>query len=285
VEARMISRRRRKAIFRTSAIYLAAAVVLLVMAFPLYALVLTSVQPENLMRSRDIQVIPSQIIFDHYQAVLAPGHIVPLRQGMLNSLLVSLFTAAFCVLLALPAAYALARLRVPGSKAILGVLVSVYFLPTTLFLIPMFVVFVGWGLDDTILSLVLTYSGFILPFQIWILKTFIDRLPVELEEAARIDGCTPGQIVRLIVLPLIRPGILAGFVFAFILSWIEFLTPLIFTNSLKISTVALGMFRSTIDIQIGQQAAAAVLTLLPVALVMIVFQRLVTQVMLAGADK
>lgn len=281
----MISRRRRKAIFRASAIYLAAAVVLLVMAFPLYALVLTSVQPENLMRSRDIQVIPSQIIFDHYQAVLAPGHIVPLRQGMLNSLLVSLCTAAFCVLLALPAAYALARLRVPGSKAILGVLVSVYFLPTTLFLIPMFVVFVGWGLDDTILSLVLTYSGFILPFQIWILKTFIDRLPVELEEAARIDGCTPGQIVRLIVLPLIRPGILAGFVFAFILSWIEFLTPLIFTNSLKISTVALGMFRSTIDIQIGQQAAAAALTLLPVALVMIVFQRLVTQVMLAGADK
>ncbi|RLP27018.1 carbohydrate ABC transporter permease [Mesorhizobium sp. YM1C-6-2] len=281
----MIFRRRRKAIFRASAIYLAAAVVLLVMAFPLYALVLTSVQPENLMRSRDLQVIPSQIIFDHYQAVLAPGHIVPLRQGMLNSLLVSLCTAAFCVLLALPAAYALARLRVPGSKAILGVLVSVYFLPTTLFLIPMFVVFVGWGLDDTILSLVLTYSGFILPFQIWILKTFIDRLPVELEEAARIDGCTPGQIVRLIVLPLIRPGILAGFVFAFILSWIEFLTPLIFTNSLKISTVALGMFRSTIDIQIGQQAAAAVLTLLPVALVMIVFQRLVTQVMLAGADK
>ncbi len=281
----MISRRRRKAIFRASALYLAAAVVLLVMAFPLYALVLTSVQPENLMRSRDLQVIPSQIIFDHYQAVLAPGHIVPLRQGMLNSLLVSLCTAAFCVLLARPAAYALARLRVPGSKAILGVLVSVYFLPTTLFLIPMFVVFVGWGLDDTILSLVLTYSGFILPFQIWILKTFIDRLPVELEEAARIDGCTPGQIVRLIVLPLIRPCILAGFVFAFILSWIEFLTPLIFTNSLKISTVALGMFRSTIDIQIGQQAAAAVLTLLPVALVMIVFQRLVTQVMLAGADK
>lgn len=281
----MISRRRRKAIFRASALYLAAAVVLLVMAFPLYALVLTSVQPENLMRSRDLQVIPSQIIFDHYQAVLAPGHIVPLRQGMLNSLLVSLCTAAFCVLLALPAAYALARLRIPGSNAILGVLVSVYFLPTTLFLIPMFVVFVGWGLDDTILSLVLTYSGFILPFQIWILKTFIDRLPVELEEAARIDGCTPGQIVRLIVLPLIRPGILAGFVFAFILSWIEFLTPLIFTNSLKISTVALGMFRSTIDIQIGQQAAAAVLTLLPVALVMIVFQRLVTQVMLAGADK
>lgn len=281
----MISRRRRNAVLKMAGIYIAAAVVLVVMAFPLYALMLTSVQPDNLMRSRDLQIVPSSIIFDHYRAVLAPGHIVPLRAGMLNSLIVSLSTAAFCVLLALPAAYALSRLRVPGSSAILAVLVSVYFLPTTLFLIPMFVVFVSWGLDDTIVSLVLTYSGFILPFQIWILKTFIDRLPVELEEAARIDGCTPGQIIRMIVLPLIRPGILAGFVFAFILSWVEFLTPLIFTNSLKISTVALGMFRSTIDIQIGQQAAAAMLTLLPVAVVMMVFQRLVTQVMLAGSDR
>lgn len=281
----MISRRQRNALFRSAALYLSAIVVLAVMAFPLYALVMTSVQPENLVRSRDLQVIPTQVIFDHYSAVLAPGHIVPLREGMINSLLVSLFTAGFCVLLALPAAYALARLKVPGSSAILAVLVSVYFLPTTLFLIPMFVMFVRWGLDDTILSLVLTYSGFILPFQIWILKTFIDRLPVELEEAARIDGCTPGQIIRLIVLPLIRPGLLAGFVFAFILSWVEFLTPLIFTNSLKISTVALGMFRSTIDIQVGQQAAAAVMTLLPVAFLMILFQRLVTRVMLAGVDR
>ena len=88
-----------------------------------------------------------------------------------------------------------------------------------------------------------------------------------------------------IVLPLLRPGLLAGFVFAFILSWIEFLTPLIFTSSVKITTVALGMFRSTIDIEVGQQAAAAVLTLLPVALVMIVFNRLITRVLLSGAER
>lgn len=277
--------RQRRDLLRAFVIYGSAALVLLVMAFPLYALVLTSLQPEGVIRSRDVTFLPTSVIFDHFAAVLRPGHIVPLREGMINSLIVSTSTAVLCILVALPAAYALSRLKVPGGGLLLGVLISVYFLPTTLFLIPMFIVFVDWGLDDTIWSLMLAYSGFILPFAVWIFKTFIDQLPVEIEEAARIDGCSYLQILHLIVLPLLRPGILAAFVFAFILSWIEFLTPLIFTNSLRISTVALGMFRSTIDIQIGQQAAAAVLTLLPVALLMIVFQRLITQVILTGADR
>jgi ABC-type glycerol-3-phosphate transport system permease component len=149
----------------------------------------------------------------------------------------------------------------------------------------MFVLFVGWRIDDTFFSLVLAYSAFILPFEIWILKTFIDKLPKEVEDAARMDGCSHAGVMWHIVLPLVRPGILAGFIFGFILSWIEFLTPLIFTNSIKVSTVALGMFRSTIDIQVGQQAAAAILTLLPVALLMVVFQRLITQVLMTGADR
>ncbi|WP_127143884.1 carbohydrate ABC transporter permease [Pelagibacterium montanilacus] len=280
-----MTRRQRRDLARNIFIYGSALVVLVLMAFPLYGLLLTSLQPESIIRSRDVSFVPTTIIFDHFAEVLRPGHIVPLREGMINSLIVSTSTALLCILLALPAAYALSRLKVPGGGLLLGVLISVYFLPTTLFLIPMFVIFVEWGLDDTIWSLMLAYSGFILPFAIWIFKTFIDQLPIEIEEAARIDGCSYLQILHLIVLPLIRPGILAAFVFAFILSWIEFLTPLIFTNSLRISTVALGMFRSTIDIQIGQQAAAAVLTLLPVALLMIVFQRLITQVVLTGADR
>lgn len=270
---------------RHALVYGLALVVLLVMAFPLYGLLLTSLQPETVIRSRDIQFLPTTLYFDHFREVLRPGHIAPVREGILNSLIVSTLTAAVCLIAALPAAYALSRLRLPGKNILLGAMISVYFLPTTLFLIPMFVLFVSWSIDDTFLSLVLPYAGFILPFEIWILKTFIDRLPLEVEHAARIDGCTHLQVVRYIVLPLVRPGILAGFIFAFILSWIEFLTPLIFTSDIKISTVALGMFRSTIDIQVGQQAAAAVLTLLPVALLMIVFQRLITQVLMAGADR
>jgi len=275
----------RRRLVRQTTIYGSALVVFVLMAFPLYGLLLTSLQPETVIRSRDVQFLPSTLYFEHFRAVLAPGHIVPLREGILNSLLVSILTAAVCLIVALPAAYALSRLRVPGKNAMLVAMVSVYFLPTTIFLIPMFVLFVSWGINDTFLSLVLAYSGFILPFEIWILKTFIDRLPREVEDAARIDGCTHMQVMRHVVLPMVRPGIMAGFIFAFILSWIEFLTPLIFTSDIKISTVALGMFRSTIDIEVGQQAAAAVLTLLPVALLMIVFQRLITQVLMAGADR
>lgn len=280
-----MSPRRQRALVRGALVYGSALAVLLVMAFPLYGLLLTSLQPETVIRSRDMTFLPDTLYFDHFRAVLAPGHIVPLREGLWNSLVVSTLTAAVCLVVAFPAAYALSRLRLPGRSVVLGAMVSVYFLPTTIFLIPMFVLFVGWGIDDTFLSLVVSYSGFILPFEVWILKTFIDKLPREVEEAARIDGCSHLQVLLLIVLPLVRPGILAGFIFAFILSWIEFLTPLIFTSDIKITTVALGMFRSTIDIQIGQQAAAAVLTLLPVALLMLVFQRLITQVLTAGADR
>lgn len=266
-------------------VHLAALVVFVLMAFPLYGLFLTSLQPESVIRSRDVSFLPSTLYFDHFRQVLTPGHIVPLREGILNSLAISTLTALLCVTVAFPAAYAFSRLRVPGGKLILGGMVSVYFLPTTIFLIPMFVLFVDWRIDDTYLALILAYTGFILPFEIWILKTFIDKLPREIEDAARIDGCSDAQVMVRIVLPLMRPGLLAGFVFAFILSWIEFLTPLIFTSDIKISTVALGMFRSTIDIQVGQQAAAAVLTLLPVAVMMLVFNRLITRVLLAGAER
>lgn len=277
------SRRQRMA--RAVFLHSAALVVFLLMAFPLYGLLLTSLQPESVIRSRELVFIPRSLYFEHFRAALAEGHIVPLRQALVNSTIVSALTAILCLLVGLPAAYALSRLRVPGRNGILAALVSVYFLPTTIFLIPMFVLLVRWGIDDTIFSLVLTYSGFILPFVIWILKTFIDRLPLQIEEAARIDGCSHWQVMMRIVLPMARPGVLAAFAFAFILSWVEFLTPLIFTSNLKMTTVALGMFRSTIDIQVGQQAAAAVLTLLPVAILMLVFQRLITQVLMSGADR
>ena len=277
--------RRRRALARHTIIYGSAALVLAVMAFPLFGLLLTSVQPESVIRSRDVQFLPSNLFLEHFKEVLGQGHIVPIREGIRNSLIVSTMTAAVCLILALPAAYAISRLRLPGSSFVIGAMASVYFLPTVLFLIPMFVIFVRWGLDDSFLSLIIAYSGFILPFEILILKAFIDKVPKEIEDSAKVDGCSDIQALARVMLPLVRPGILAGFIFAFILSWIEFLTPLIFTSDLKISTVALGMFRSTIDIKVGQQAAAAVLTLLPVALLMLVFQNLITRVLLEGADK
>jgi len=266
-------------------IYIFAFIVFLIMFFPLYGLILTSIQPENIIRSRNLSFFPKEIIFSHFAEVLKPDHISNLYVGMKNSLIISILTSFLCLILGFPAAYSLSRLNLPAKNIILGSLISIYFLPTILFVIPLFVILVSYQLDDTILSLAVPYTAFILPFVIWILKSFIDKLPIEVEEAAKIDGCSTFQILFYIIFPLLRPGIIAAFIFAFILSWVEFLTPLIFTNNLKISTVALGLFRSTIDIKIGQQAAAAIITLIPVTILMIFFQQYITKVVLTGSNK
>ena len=266
-------------------IYAFAFIVFLIMFFPLYGLLLTSIQPENIIRSRNLSFFPKEIIFSHFAEVLKPDHISNLYVGMKNSLIISILTSFLCLILGFPAAYSLSRLNLPAKNIILGSLISIYFLPTILFVIPLFVILVSYQLDDTILSLAVPYTAFILPFVIWILKSFIDKLPIEVEEAAKIDGCSTFQILFYIIFPLLRPGIIAAFIFAFILSWVEFLTPLIFTNNLKISTVALGLFRSTIDIKIGQQAAAAIITLIPVTILMIFFQQYITKVVLTGSNK
>ena len=176
-------------------IYFFAILVFLTMFFPLYGLILTSIQPENVIRSKNITFFPSSIVLYHFKEVLNPNHISQIYEGMRNSFVVSILTGILSILLAFPAAYSLSRLKFPGKNLILISMISVYFLPTILFIIPMFIFLVSYNLDDTILSLVVPYTAFILPFVVWILKTFIDRLPLEVEEAAKIDGCSTIQLL------------------------------------------------------------------------------------------
>jgi ABC-type glycerol-3-phosphate transport system permease component len=253
------------------------------MAFPLYGVVLTSIQREVDIRSRDVRFIPTYVTLEHYAEVFKPDHIVPIKEAMLNSFTISALTAVLTVMLAIPATYTLSRLRLPGKRYILGALMAVYLLPTLLFVIPIYINAVRLGLVDTFLGLLIPYTAFSLPITVVILRGFVQAIPIEIEEAARLDGCSLLQLFIRVVLPLMRPGILAGLLMVFILAWVEFLTPLLFTRDLKILTVALGLYRTTYDIKIGQLAAAAVLTALPVVLLMTAFQRLITQVILRGA--
>lgn len=265
--------------------YAAALLVLVLIAFPLYGVMLTSVQRESDIRSRDVSFVPRYIDASHYREVLSPGHIVPIREAMLNSLVISTLSALIAVAIALPATYALGRMRVPGKKVILAMLVSIYLLPTLLFVIPLYIKAVELGLVDTYPGLIIPYVAFLLPFLVWILGGFLKAVPIEVEEAAKLDGATRFQLITKIVLPLMQPGILAALLMGFILSWIEFLTPLLFTGRLKVLTVSLGLYRSTFDIQIGQLAAAAVVTALPVIVLTIVFQRNIREAVAAGADR
>lgn len=269
----------------TIATYLGAIVVVVVMAFPLYALVLTSVQLERDIRSRDVTFIPRYIETGHYEAVLSPGSIVPIPEAAGNSLLVSGIAAVVTVVIAVPATYALTRLRVPGRRLVLAGMVSIYVFPTLLFVPPLYIQSVHLGIYDTYLVVILLYVAFMLPFMIWILGPFLRAVPIEVEEAARVDGATRPQLLIRIVLPLMYPGIFAGLLLGFIFAWIEFLTPLLFTSEIKLLTVALGLYRSTYDIELGQLAAAAVVTLMPVALITVLFQRRIAGAITHSADQ
>jgi ABC-type glycerol-3-phosphate transport system permease component len=196
-----------------------------------------------------------------------------------------MLAALFSVLIATPAAYALNRMHFPKSKIILRMLISIYILPTLLFIIPLYIAWIHLGLFDTHLGLVILYTTFILPFSVWILGSFVKSVPIEIEEAAKIDGATTTQLLTKIVIPLLRPGIFACLIFSFVLSWVEFATPLIFTSEMKMITVSLGLYRSTVDIQIGQLAAAAVIITLPVTLITLILQKQIQQVILTGADR
>jgi ABC-type glycerol-3-phosphate transport system permease component len=255
------------------------------MAFPLYAVVLTSLQPEEIIRSRQVAFIPRSLFLDHYVEIFTPDHIVPIPRAVTNSLSVALGAALLTVLLATPATYALTRLPLPGRRLVLTGMVSIYLLPTILFVLPIYIFAVQARLVDQQLTLIVLYVAFSLPLTIWALKGFLEAVPIEIEEAARLDGCNQAQLFFSIVLPLMRPGLLAALLMVFIMAWVEFLTPLLFTNRTTILTVSLGLYRSTRDIQIGQLAAAAVVTALPVVLLMALFERMLSRVILAGSDR
>jgi ABC-type glycerol-3-phosphate transport system permease component len=266
-------------------IYLSSGLVAIFVLLPLYVVTLTSLQLERDIRSANVNVIPKYLDFRHYLAVFQPDHIVPILPAMRNSLIVSLLAALMAVLIATPAAYALNRMYFPKSKIVLATLISVYILPTLLFIIPLYIAWIQLGLFDTYLGLLIPYTAFLLPFTVWILGSFMKSIPMEIEEAAKVDGASTSQVLTKIMIPLLRPGLFACLLFGFILSWVEFATPLIFTSDIKIITVSLGLYRSTVDIQIGQLAAAAVLITLPVLLITIFFQKQIQEVILAGAHR
>lgn len=255
-----------------------------IIALPIYAVLLTSFQHEIEIRTRNVRLVPRNITLAHYLEVLRPGHIVPITEATRNSLIVSATTGAVVVTLGSMAAYALARFPMRAAPWILYGLTSIYLAPVVLFVIPLFVLATRLGITDTYLVLVLLYSAFTLPFIIWVLKGFFERVPREIDEAARLDGCTIPQALFHVVLPLAMPGLVAAFVYVFILAWIEFLTPLLFARELRILTVALGLYRGTADILLGQQAAAAMLATLPVAALLVVFQRKIVEILTGGAE-
>jgi multiple sugar transport system permease protein len=205
-----------------------------------------------------------------------------------NTLYVSVFSTAISLITGIMAGYALSRLRFRGAGGMaVGIFVS-YLVPPTLLFIPLADVVRAFGLLDSPWSLILTYPTFLIPFSTWLLMGYFKTIPRELEECAMIDGATRLQAMIKIVLPLALPGILSAGIFAFTLSWNEFIYALVFLSSSEIKTIPVGVVSELIRGDVffwGPLMAGALLGSVPVAIIYSFFVEYYVAGLTAGAVK
>lgn len=265
--------------------YAALACYLAFLAFPLVWLVSTAFASQRDLVDLHPGIIPGNPTWDNFVSAFTEQALV---QSAVNSLLVSSASAALTIVVAIPAAYALVRLRTWLTKPVLAwILVSQLF-PFILLVIPIFLILSRAQLVDTRSGLVLIYVVWILPFALWMLQGYVRDLPTDIEEAASIDGASRLQTLRSIVFPLLMPGIIATTLFAFITAWNEFFFALVLIKDPDLQTLPLALARF-VGLEgvarLGPLAAGALLATLPSLAFFAFIQRGLTGGLLAGSTK
>jgi multiple sugar transport system permease protein len=246
--------------------------------------VVTSLLPLSSLTARPIDLNPANFTIENYILVLDGSR--SLFSGLINSFTIATFTAALGLVIGSMAAYALARLNMPHSNRILMMILVTQMFPGIVIAIPLFLVMSRTGLVDTHIGLIVVYLSFILPIVIWILKGFFESVPLELERAAAVDGATPLQTFRHVVLPISLPPLFATGVFAFIEAWNEFFFAIILTRiHIKTASIAIAEFSGQYQTLYGQMLASAVLASIPVVLLSIIFRKFILEGFAEGAIK
>lgn len=230
------------------------------------------------------RLLPQAATLIHYQAVLERS---VLPQALGNSLAVATLTTLVALALGLPAAYGIARLPVPGKRLLLLVVVACTAFPQIATVSPLYLLLRALGLRDTWMALVLANTSFALPLLIWLLAGFIREIPVELEEAAFLDGAGRLGTLRRVILPLIAPGVASAALLTFLAAWNEFLFAYTFTATEASRTVpvALALFPGVFEVPWGDIAAASILASLPPVLIVVGLHRWLVRGLVAGALK
>ncbi len=261
----------------------AMAALLLAWAFPLYWMLTASVTPESRLFDAP-PLIPDTAVFDHYRALFTERQFWrPIR----NSLVVAGATTVLAVSIGALAAYAIARLRFRGKRWLLAGVLAISVFPQISIVSPLYLILRSAGLIDTFPGLVLPYLTFAMPLAVWLMSGFFRQLPRELEEAALIDGASRMRAAFEIVLPLAAPAIATTAILTFLYAWNEFLFALSFTLGPDRQTVpvAIALFRGQYQVPWGQVLAAAVVASLPVAIVVLAFERRIVSGLTSGAVK
>ncbi|MGB5839571.1 MAG: carbohydrate ABC transporter permease [Brucella anthropi] len=252
--------------------------------FPIFWLVKVSVTPNDLLYSEGVRLWPSRMTFDHFSHVLNNSSF-PLF--FRNSLIVSGSTAIIVTLLASLSGYALSRFNFRAKYWIVALMLLTQMFPLVMLIAPIYKIMAPLGLTNSLIGLIIVYSAFNVPFATFLMQSFFDGIPKDLEEAAKIDGATQFMAFRQIILPLTLPGIAATLGFVFTAAWSELLFALMLISGNDSATFPVGLlsFVSKFSVDFGQMMAAGVLALIPACLFFFLIQRYLVQGLTAGAVK
>lgn len=264
-------------------IYALALLVLVFFIGPILWFVALAIrEPETaFVMPPQLPVPPTAAAFRHI--LVDPGTNAP---QILNSLIVAIGAVALNLPFAVPAAYALSRFRFRGKKNLMLWYLGLLMAPPVAFLIPYFVLMSRIGLSGTYLSMILVMQTLTIPFSVWLMKSFIDEVPIELEEAARVDGAPWYTVMCRITLPVVRPGLIVTSMFAFVFAWNNAAFPLVL-SSRRTATLPIGTlgYFATSGVTWNYIAAAAVVAMVPPMLLFLVFDRYVVRGLTFGSVK
>jgi len=275
---------RRRSTGASIRLYLVLGIYLLVTTFPFYYMLLTSLRIPRDVYRRTGMLTPDNLTLDNYVTVLTS---TGMRTWIANSLFVAVVSTTIAVVISVLAAYALARLKFFGGKTLAKSVLFTYLVPSSLLFIPLFLIMSRLGLLNTLWALIISYLTFNVPFCTWLLLGYFRTIPEELEDAARIDGCSRMGVLGRIVLPLAGPGIVTAFIFGFTNAWNEFLFAVVMAQRSELRTIPAGLYSFQVgDVLLwGQLMAASLIATLPVIVLFILVQRFVVQGLTVGAVK
>ena len=261
-----------------------AAAACIVAVGPVIWGVLTALKPAAQIATFPPQWLPSPITFEHFVQVWTESSF---PTYFFNSIMVTAAAVLTSLFLSVHAAYGLARFQFRGKGALLLAILATSMIPGIAILVPLYNISVKTELYNSYAGLIIVYTAWNVPLLVWLLKGYFERVPVELEEAALVDGCGRFRAFYSIVLPMARPGLLAGAIMGLMLIWNDFLIGFTLTISEKRRLLPYGLFSyiSNVGVDWGQLMAATTLAMLPVLLAFIIMQKWLVEGLMAGAVK
>jgi ABC-type glycerol-3-phosphate transport system permease component len=264
--------------------YVFLVIFVFVSVFPLLWVFKMSIVTKSELYATPPTFLPQNLSGAEWAQVLGDS---TFQQALVNSTIIATVTTVICLFFGSIAAYAISRLRFRLKGAVMTLILAISFFPAVAIIAPLFIQYTQLGLINTYWSVIITDTVFALPLTIWLLVAFFRELPVDLEDAARVDGATTMQAFRKVIVPLAAPGVFTTAILTFIYAWNEFLfaNTFLFDESTQPVTVVIPNFATIYTVDYGAQAAASVIVTVPLVILVLIFQRRIVSGLTAGAAK